>query len=281
MAAGPGRADRAVGRARRRRRPGAGSRQCRHGAVAGAPVGPAVSGFVLHRIAARRLRRRRNLYPGRHAAGRRGGAAGGGHPSGAVPGPRRVPGARGARVHRRRRDPRQSAAGAALHAGPIPAQFRGNGAPLRRRALGAGQYGRDRAALQPDPGAGQAAPAELPHAGRRDAGRLPGPAVRGRPGKAPAVPVPRRGRAQRQARPVLRTPALGVQDHHPDGLSRLLPDRAGLHQLGQEQRRSGRAGAGLGRRLAGGLRAGHYRPGSDPLRLAVRALPESGAGVDA
>ena len=43
--------------------------------------------------------------------------------------------------------------------GSIPAQFRGNAPALRRRALGAGQHGRDRQALQPEPGAGQAAPA--------------------------------------------------------------------------------------------------------------------------
>ncbi|KAG0755300.1 hypothetical protein G6F22_020661 [Rhizopus arrhizus] len=37
------------------------------------------------------------------------------------------------------------------------ARFRGNGAAFRRRALGAGQHGRNRQALQPEPGAGQAA----------------------------------------------------------------------------------------------------------------------------
>jgi DNA polymerase-3 subunit alpha len=44
---------------------------------------------------------------------------------------------------------------------------------------------------------------------------------------------------------------------------------------------SGRAGPRLGRGLAGRLCADHHRPRSDPLRPAVRALPQSRARVDA
>ena len=40
-------------------------------------------------------------------------------------------------------------------------------------------------------------------------------------------------------------------------------------------------GQGIGRRLAGGVRARHHRPRSAAVCAAVRALPESGAGVDA
>ena len=47
------------------------------------------------------------------------------------------------------------------------------------------------------------------------------------------------------------------------------------------QRRAGRARARLGRRLAGRLCARDHRPRPVALRPAVRALPQSGAGVDA
>ena len=139
--------------ARARRRPGAGSRQCRHGAVAGAPVGPTVSGFVLHRIAARRLRRRRNLYPGRHAAGRQAGLpVVATHPVQFLD--RDEFQAHEARVciAEGRSSPIRGGCGATRRTNTCSVPR--NGAPLRRRALGAGQYGRDRAALQPDPGAG-------------------------------------------------------------------------------------------------------------------------------
>jgi DNA polymerase III subunit alpha len=50
-------------------------------------------------------------------------------------------------------------------------------------------------------------------------------------------------------------------EHHPeDGFPGLLSDRGRLHQLGQEQWLSGRAGPWLWRRLAGGLRAQDHRP---------------------
>ncbi len=42
----------------------------------------------------------------------------------------------------------------------------------------------------------------------------------------------------------------------------LLPDRGRVHPVGQEQRRAGRAGPRLGRRLAGGLCAVDHRPRS-------------------
>ncbi len=56
---------------------------------------------------------------------------------------------------------------------------------------------------------------------------------------------------------------------------------ARLHPLGARERRAGRPGPRLGRRLAGGLRLAHHRPRSAAARPAVRALPESRARVDA
>ena len=64
-------------------------------------------------------------------------------------------------------------------------------------------------------------------------------------------------------------------------VSRLLPDRRGLHPMGEGARHSGRAGPRLGRRLGGRLGADHHRSRSDALRPAVRALPQSRARVDA
>ncbi len=101
-------------------------------------------------------------------------------------------------------------------------------------------------------------------------------------GKAPGIPVPeRRANATPSATPISNACAGNARPSSRDGLSGLLPDRAGLHQLGQEQWRAGGAGPGLGRRFAGGLRVGHHRPRSHPLRPAVRTLPESGTGVHA
>ncbi|KAG1527556.1 hypothetical protein G6F50_018307 [Rhizopus delemar] len=102
MSARPGRADRAVRGTHGRRRPGAGRRQRRIGAGAGAAMGAPVPGQLLHRIAARGHGRRRSLHAGGHAAGGRSWPAGRGHASRAVPGRIRIPGPRGPRLHRRR-----------------------------------------------------------------------------------------------------------------------------------------------------------------------------------
>ena len=69
--------------------------------------------------------------------------------------------------------------------------------------------------------------------------------------------------------------------HHRHGLCRLLPDRRRLHQMGEGERHSGRAGPRLGRRLGRRLGADHHRPRSARARPAVRALPQSRARVDA
>ncbi len=66
-----------------------------------------------------------------------------------------------------------------------------------------------------------------------------------------------------------------------DGLPRLLHDRRRLHPVGQGAGHPGGARPRLGRRLAGGLGAHHHRHRPDPVRPAVRAVPEPGARVDA
>ena len=102
---------------------------------------------------------------------------------------------------------------------------------------------------------------------------------------------PRRGLQQpaRGSRPLAgnvrgrlsRAAALRARRHHPHELCGLLPDRRRLHQMGQGRRHSGRPGPRLRRRLAGRLCADHHRSRSDPVRPAVRALPQSGTRVDA
>ena len=88
------------------------------------------------------------------------------------------------------------------------------------------------------------------------------------------------GRAIAQ-RGIRAAPGDRARRHLPDGLRRLLPDRRRLHPLGARERRAGRAGPRLRRRLAGRVRARHHRPRSAALRPAVRALPESRARLDA
>ncbi len=70
-----------------------------------------------------------------------------------------------------------------------------------------------------------------------------------------AVAVSGRGCARRATPDLRRAPRLRARDDREDGLLRLLPDRRGLHQLGQEQRHPGGPGPRLGRRLAGGVLA--------------------------
>lgn len=66
--------------------------------------------------------------------------------------------------------------------------------------------------------------------------------------------------------------------HRKHGFPRLLSDRRGFHPMGQGSRHSGRAGAGLGRGLAGGLCADDHRPRPAALQPAVRTVPEPRAG---
>ncbi len=92
---------------------------------------------------------------------------------------------------------------------------------------------------------------------------------------------PDEGKRARERCALRRAARLRDRDDPEDGLSRLLPDRRRLHQLGQGQRLPGRAGPRLGRGVAGRLRARHHRARPAALPAAVRALPQSRAGVDA
>ena len=60
-----------------------------------------------------------------------------------------------------------------------------------------------------------------------------------------------------------------------------IPDRRGLHPLGQGERRSGGSRSRFRRGFARGVRPRHHRPRSDRARPAVRAFPQSGTRVDA
>ena len=83
-----------------------------------------------------------------------------------------------------------------------------------------------------------------------------------------------RGRLPRAAR-------IRARRHRRMKYRRLLPDRRRFHPMGEGAGHSGRAGPRFRRRFAGRLCADHHRPRSDPLRAAVRALPQSRTRVDA
>ena len=75
--------------------------------------------------------------------------------------------------------------------------------------------------------------------------------------------------------------ALRARRHPAHEISRLLPDRRRLHQMGEGPRHSGRAGPRFGRGLARRLCAHDHRSRSAALRPAVRALPQPRARLDA
>ncbi len=112
--------DRAVGCAGRRRRARARGRASRAGARARASLGRALPRRVLRRAATLRTAGRRELHRRGDVARRRARAAGRRDASGAVPDARGVRRARGAHVHRRRRDAREPAPAAALHGRAVP-----------------------------------------------------------------------------------------------------------------------------------------------------------------
>ena len=76
-------------------------------------------------------------------------------------------------------------------------------------------------------------------------------------------------------------PQVRAEDDPRDGLRRLLPDRLGLRQLREAERRLGRPGPRLDRGLARRLLPRDHRGRPDPLRPPLRALPEPGPQVDA
>ena len=207
------------------------------------------------------------------------------------PGEARGRGGPAARRDRRRALPparrRARARGAALHPvgrlaqEPEPLEVRhrsvllqvagGDGARLSGPRGGDAAHAGDRRALQRRARARQDPAAEVPGPGRQGRLRVPRRALRKRPGKAL-----RTGNAGAD-----RAPALRAQDDQGDGLRRLLPDRLGLHRLRQAKRDRGGPGARLGGGLARGVLPRHHRRRPDPLRAAVRALPQPGPQVHA
>ena len=76
-------------------------------------------------------------------------------------------------------------------------------------------------------------------------------------------------------------PQVRAEDDPRDGLFRLLPDRLGLRQLREAQRRLGRPGPRLDGGLARRLLPRDHRRRPDSLRPPLRALPQPGPQVDA
>ena len=273
--------DRAVRRASRRRWRVAARRQARARQARRPADGRRLPGSLFPRTAPHRPRARCRADPGRAGARLPDEAAGRRHASDPVPRTGRLPPARGSRLHRRGLHARRSAPAAPLHGAAVLQVPGRDGATLRRRAGRARQLRGDRAALQPRARARQAAPAGLPDAGRHHARRsLPRPGERW-PREAPRGAVSGRGGARAQTARLRRATRSRAEDDREDGLFRLLPDRRGLHQLGEDARHSGGAGARLRRRFPRGVLARHHGPRSAALRTAVRALPQPRARVDA
>ena len=183
-----------------------------------------------------------------------------------LPDPRRRDPARGAALHPdagQARQPRSLPLLQPRVLSEVPAgDVRADGRALRRGH--AAPHGRDRGPLQRRGRPGRDAPAALRGARGPDRRRLP--ARPGRDRTARALPAGDT-RAARPAR-------VRAEDDRGDGLPRLLPDRVGLHPLRPRGRRLGRPGTRLRRGLAGRLLSAHYRPRSDGLLAAVRAVPE-------
>ncbi len=146
-----------------------------------------------------------------------------------------------------------------------------DGRRLRRLPRRARPHARGRRAPERRHRARRSAPAEVPGAGRARGLRLPRRAVR--EGAREAL-------RQAHAR-ALRAAAVRAQDHPRDGLRRLLPDRLGLHRLREAKRDQRRPRARQRRRLARRLLPRDHRRRPDPLRPAVRALPQPGPQVHA
>ncbi len=234
-----------------------------------------------------RLRRAAAPRPARGAAARaaarraglRQGAAARRHQRALLRRRRRPRGPRRADLHRRRAGARHAGPAPALARAPLPHAGR-DGEALRRPAGGHRQHGRDRAPLLLSPAHPQADPAEL-----HDAGRHRRSTPRRRCASSPtrasrrASPPTARRRASRGGLPG--AARLRARHHRAHEVPGLLPDRVGLHQMGQGPGHPGRAGPRLGRGLARGLRAHHHRPRPDALRAAVRAVPQPRAHLDA
>ena len=190
-------------------RPGARGRRRPARAGAGGAGAAGLRQPLLHRGAAQRHAGLRVASARRGAAGVGAAPAGGGDARRAVPRPRRPHRARCPRLRRRGRDAGQSEAGQALQPRAVLQDPGADGGAVRRPAERARQQRRDRQALQPRPGARQAAAARLRDAaGRRCAGAdgrvLPDRLAR-RPRGPPRPALSRPGGARARA-PALRRP---------------------------------------------------------------------------
>ena len=187
-------------------------------------------------------------------------------------------------MHRRRASRRRDRPRSADPGSPLQDPRR-NGGAVRRHSGGAGLDRRDRRALRVPPEDAQADPAALygrrgrQHGGRgqRRGGGI-APPGRGGPDQPAQGSRPFAGRVGGR---LSRAARLRDRRHHPHELCGLLPDRRGFHQMGEGRGHSGRTGPRLRRGLAGRLCPDHHRSRSDPLRPAVRALPQSRTRVDA
>ena len=243
MAEGGARPDRPLGRGVGRRRRRAPRGRQRAGRGARPRLGGGLPGRVLRGGAARGPGAQRALRARRGGARRPPGAPRGRHAPRAVREGRRVHRPRGPRVHRAGLGARGRAPAPRLPPVPVLQDAGRDGGAVRGPARGARELGRDRAPLRLRVLAGQDAAAGLPHAGGRGGGRLPAHARDGGPGGAPGRVVSGPRAARGRAAALRRAPGLRGGHHRADGLPGLLPDRRGLHQLGQAQRRPRRARA--------------------------------------
>ena len=189
----------------------------------------------------------------------------------------RVRVARGARVHPGWRAARRYRPRAPLLAPAVPAHPAGDGGAVRRRARGARQLGGDRAPLQPgaDPRARRACRNTRCPAGSSTEEFLRAESARGlerrfaarRGSAAAALPrAPARASSTSSARWALPATSSSSPTSSAGRASNGVPVGPGR-------------GSGAGSLVAYCLR--HHRPRPDPLRPAVRALPESRARLDA
>ena len=278
---GDDRTDRALRLSRRRRWRCDAAGQSRRRGQSGRQLGKALPRPLLPRSAARRTCRRRRAH-GLHRAPRlRPGSPGRRHAPRTVPHPRRLPRARGAGVHRRGLHARRYSAAQALYPRAAFRHAAGDGRALRRSSGRACELGSNRAALQSGDSARQELPARLSDPCRTHDRATSAQRGDCRTGEAPRGALSRGPRARCEASGIPRAAGVRSQDHHPDGLRRVLPDRRRLHQLGQAERGAGRPGPRVGRGIADRLRARHYRSRPAALHAALRAVPEPRAGVDA
>ena len=171
-------------------------------------------------------------------------------------------GTRRAHLHRRRAHHRRDRAAPAFDRALLQVARR-NGGAVRRSARGFGLDGRDRAALRVPAEDAQADPAALYRRGWLGRGRSGGVAPPGRR-RADAPRRDARPRVGPDHRRLPRAARFRARRHRADEISRLLPDRRGLHPVGQVTAafRSGRAAARARARLS---------PMRSPSRTSIRS----------